>query len=261
MRSCPLALAAGVPVAFGRDRRDRRGAARPGSRGAARQRRGRLDEGIAAALPAPVELGQRLHRDRLGAPGRPARDDRARAAVRGAVVDRHGPAHRVPGRSGRGLLSRPRVVGLRRRHPGCARAPGADDRDLPAAGARAGGAADLAADAAAAAAGDPRAHPGAVPAAGALAPLPGHRARPRGIGAGHHLPSVGGHGQLTALGPGARAHQGSQARPVHPPRHQRAGTTHRSGPPTGTTTGTCGWSSCCGSTGTTTCRSTDTTRS
>ncbi|MGC2003637.1 MGH1-like glycoside hydrolase domain-containing protein [Trebonia sp.] len=80
------------------------------------------------------------------------------------------------GRSRRAVLSRARVVGLRRRHPGGPRASSADDRDLPAAGARAGGAADLAVDAAAAATGDPRAHPGAVPAAGALAPLPGHRA-------------------------------------------------------------------------------------
>jgi hypothetical protein len=50
-------------------------------------------------------------------------------------------------------------VGLRRCQPRGPRAPGADDRDLPAAGPRAGSAADLAADAAAAATGDPRAHP------------------------------------------------------------------------------------------------------
>ncbi|HET6194081.1 MAG TPA: hypothetical protein VFE59_44560 [Trebonia sp.] len=53
-------------------------------------------------------------------------------------------------RAGQGAryFPRARVVGLRRRHPGGPRAPSADDRDLPAAGARAGGAADLAADAA-----------------------------------------------------------------------------------------------------------------
>ena len=171
-----------------------------------------------ASVPAPVELGQRVHRDRMGAPGRPAGHDRARAAVRGAVGDGHGAAPRVPGGPGRAVLSRAGVVGLRRLAGG-ARAPYEDDRDLPAAGACPGAAADLAADAAGAAAGDPRAPSGALPADGQLASLPRHPARPRGIRAGHHLPPVGGHGQLPALGPRAGAHHGSQARPVHPRGH------------------------------------------
>ena len=181
---------------------------------------GSWTKAVARSVPAPVELGQRLHRDRLGAPGRPAGHDRARAAVRGAVGDGHGAAPGVPGGPGPSLLSRAAVVG-HRRLAGGARVPDEDDRDLPATGARTGAAADLAADAAGTAAGDPRAHSGAVPGDGQLAPLSRHPPRPRGIRAGHHLSPLGGHGQLPALGPRAQAHHGRRARPVHAARHQR----------------------------------------
>src|ERR1022692_3435180 len=177
-----------------RHRPQPRTAARAGGRGAPCQRRWQLDEGGAASVPAPVELGQCLHRNRLGAPGCPASPGGARAFVRGAVVDGHGAAHRVPRRPGRAIFSGTGVVGLRHR-PGGAGAPGPDDRDLPATGACPGAAADLAADAAGEATGNPRAHSGALPAAGQMASLPRHAARPRGIGTGHGLPPMGGHGQ------------------------------------------------------------------
>ena len=61
---------------------------------------------------------------------------------------------------------------------------------------------------------------GALPAPGPMASLSRHGAGPRGIGTGHRLPPMGGHGQLPALGPGPGAHQGGRARPVHPPGHQ-----------------------------------------
>ena len=198
-----------------RDRRPFRHSARPGSRSASRQRRGQLDEGVTASVPAPVELGQRFQRNRMGAPGRPAGHSGARGTVRGAVVDRHGAAHRVPGGPGRALLSRAGVVGLRHLAGGTG-APGTDDRDLPAAGPCPGAAADLAADTGSAAAGDPRAHAGALPAAGQMASLPRHAARPRGIGAGHGLPPMGGYGQFPALG-SARWHASGWPSPARTP--------------------------------------------
>ena len=149
MRSCPLALAAdgpgapgapaaaehlGVPLAFGRDRRDRRGAARPGSRGA------ELEQLFAAQWSTGM-VPHIVFRAGQGAryfPGPEWWDCAAvTPAARGLPAQTTGicqpPVHALAVRRIWHLTPPPLRPEI-------------------------------------------RAHPGAVPAAGALAPLPGHRA-------------------------------------------------------------------------------------
>ena len=104
-------------------------------RGAARQLGARAHRPVAPALPAPVELGLRVHRDRAGPRLPRPRAPRAGVAAGRAVDRRARAAHRVqPGGRARRLLPRP--VFWRSRDVPARPAPG-DVRDRAAAGARA----------------------------------------------------------------------------------------------------------------------------
>ena len=59
---------------------------------------GGVDEGGVGPLSPPVELGQRIHRHRAGAPRYPSRHPRAAHAFSASVENRQGSPHRLQSR-------------------------------------------------------------------------------------------------------------------------------------------------------------------
>jgi hypothetical protein len=166
----------------------------------ARRELARLEhEPVAPAVPAPVELGRRLHRHGSGGVEPGTRRGGAPLAVLRSVAQRAAPPHRV--RRASAVLPRPGLL-ADRAQSGCGR-DSADLGDRPASDPRHGRARDL----------QTRARPrqlaraarGAAAEARRMARLPLSRTDSRRLAARRDLASVGVRdGQLPAVGRGAR---------------------------------------------------------
>src|SRR5215207_8201269 len=74
--------------------REARRIGRESTRSPCSERHGGVDEGGLGPLPPPVELGQRLHSHRVGAPRYRSRRPRAAHAFSASVENRQGSPHR-----------------------------------------------------------------------------------------------------------------------------------------------------------------------
>jgi hypothetical protein len=93
---------------------------------------GHLDESRAGSLPAPVELGQRVHFHRALAPRHASRRRGADLPFRPSVEERKGAPHRLqPRGAARQLLPRGGALGLRRGLPRCAALSSLHELPLP----------------------------------------------------------------------------------------------------------------------------------
>src|SRR5215212_11933157 len=166
---------------------------REGTRSPAPERHGGVDEGGLGPLPPSVELGQRVHRYRVGAPRRMPCRPGASYTFPASVENRQGAPHRLQLRGSAGeLLPRSRSLVLRRslcRRP--ARAA-LHELPVPAPGPRHRRPEDLGSrQQREGASGGYRLPARHLPKAPRLAPLSPYLPRPGGAGAGDDLPSMG----------------------------------------------------------------------
>src|SRR5919106_546523 len=165
------------------------------------ERYGGVDEGGDGPLPPPVELGQRIHRHRAGAPRYRSRRPRAAHAISASVENGQGSQHRLQSRGPAGQL----LPGAE--HWACAAAsPALHKLPVPAANPRNRRSEDLGSrQQREGSRGSYRLPARHLPWAPLLAPLPPDLPGSGGVGAGDDLPSVGErHRQLPQVGRGPR---------------------------------------------------------